>query len=125
MGSKALLLPDDLIWVQKATFLDLEIQFRFTCVYRKPYPALSVNGIAYSAAMIVLFGFLLAVLVASFRSNSSLVGENVLLRHQVLVLRRKIKGRVPLTNGDRWFLVQLYRWFPSIVSCLVVIERRP
>ena len=51
--------------------------------------------------MIALLWFLLAVLVAPFRSNTSLLAEIMLLRHQVLVLRRKIKGRVPLTNGDR------------------------
>ena len=72
--------------------------------------------------MIALLGFWLAVLVAPLRSNSSLLAENMLLRHQVMVLRRKVKGRVPLTNGDRWFLVQLYRWFPSIVESLVVIK---
>jgi len=38
------------------------------------------------------------------------------------VLRRKVKGRVPLTNGDRWFFVQLNRWFPSILGSLVVIR---
>lgn len=54
--------------------------------------------------MIALLSFLLAVLVLPFRSNSSLLVENALLRHQVMVLRRKVKGRVPLTNGDRWLL---------------------
>ena len=33
-----------------------------------------------------------------------------------MVLRRKLKGRARLTNNDRWFFVQLYRWFPSIYS---------
>ena len=41
--------------------------------------------------MIALPSFLLAVLVSPFRSNSSLVAENVLLRHQVMVLRRNVK----------------------------------
>lgn len=72
--------------------------------------------------MVLLFSLLLAVLLAPFRSNNSLVAENVLLRHQVLVLRRKVKGRIPLTNGDRWFLVQLYRWVPSIAGSLIVIH---
>ena len=57
--------------------------------------------------MISLLSFLLAVLASPFRSNSSLLAENALLRHQVIVLRRKVKGRVSLTNGDRWFFVQL------------------
>jgi transposase InsO family protein len=72
--------------------------------------------------MIALLSFLLAVLVSPFRSNSSLQAENALLRHQVTVLRRKVKGRVQLTNIDRWFLVQLYRWFPSILDSLILIR---
>jgi hypothetical protein len=31
----------------------------------------------------------------------------------LIVLQRRLRGRVQLTNGDRLFLVQLYRWFPS------------
>jgi transposase InsO family protein len=27
-----------------------------------------------------------------------------------------------LNNGDRWFFVQLYRWFPSILNVLAVIQ---
>lgn len=72
--------------------------------------------------MIPLILQLLAVVFAPFRSKSSLLAENILLRHQVMVLRRKVKGRVPLTNGDRWFLVKLYRWFPSIATSLVLIK---
>jgi hypothetical protein len=34
-------------------------------------------------------------------------------------LRRKVRGRVQLTNGDRWFFVQLYRWFPSVLQVLI------
>ena len=68
--------------------------------------------------MIALLSFLLAVLTSPFRSKSSLLAENALLRHQIVVLRRKVKGRVSVTDGDRWFLVQLYRWFPSILGCL-------
>ena len=40
------------------------------------------------------------------------------LRHQLIVLRRKMQGRVRLTNSDRWFFIQLYRWFPSILKVL-------
>jgi hypothetical protein len=34
----------------------------------------------------------------------------------LIVLRRKVHGRVRLTNNDRWFLIQLYRWFPSVAQ---------
>jgi hypothetical protein len=37
-------------------------------------------------------------------------------------LRRKLRGRVKLANSDRWFLIQLYRWFPSILKVLTVIR---
>jgi hypothetical protein len=29
------------------------------------------------------------------------------LRHQLIVLRRRLRGRVRLTNHDRWFFIQL------------------
>ena len=39
-----------------------------------------------------------------------------------MVLRRKLRGRVRLTNHDRWFLIQLYRWVPSILEVLTIIQ---
>jgi transposase InsO family protein len=33
-----------------------------------------------------------------------------------------VKGRVRLTNNDRWFFIQLYRWCPSILQVLTVIR---
>jgi hypothetical protein len=38
------------------------------------------------------------------------------------VLRRRLHGRVRLTNHDRWFFVQLYRWFPLILKVLTIIR---
>jgi hypothetical protein len=35
---------------------------------------------------------------------------------QLIVLRRKMSGRPWLTNNDRWFVLQMYRWFPSILK---------
>src|SRR5258706_8516370 len=32
------------------------------------------------------------------------------------------RGHVRLTNNDRWFFVQLYRWFPSILKVLTIIR---
>jgi hypothetical protein len=42
--------------------------------------------------------------VAPFKSKSRLEAENAALRHQLILLRRKVHGRVLLTNNDRWFL---------------------
>src|SRR5476649_1027760 len=72
--------------------------------------------------MIALICFILAVLVSPFKSNIRLEAENAVLRHQLIVLQRKLKGRARLTNHDRWFFVQLYRWFPPILPVLVIIR---
>jgi transposase InsO family protein len=40
----------------------------------------------------------------------------------LIVLRRKLRGRVRLTNRDRWFFIQLYRWFPSVINAITIIQ---
>ena len=72
--------------------------------------------------MIALLCFILAVFAAPFKSKSRLEAENAGLRHQLIVLRRKVQGRVRLTNYDRWLLIQLYRWFPSILQVLTIVQ---
>jgi hypothetical protein len=72
--------------------------------------------------MISLIFFVLAVLASPFKSKIRLEAENAALRHQLVVLRRKLKGRARLTNNDRWFFVQIYRWFPSILPVLMIIR---
>ena len=51
-----------------------------------------------------------------------LEAENAVLRHQLIILRRRLEGRVRLTNNDRWFLIVLYRWFPSTLQVLTIIR---
>src|SRR5580704_6075643 len=72
--------------------------------------------------MIVLLCFVLAVPATPFKSKLRLQAENAVLRHQLIVLRRRLHGRVRPTNNDRWFFIQLYRWFPSILQVLTVIR---
>jgi hypothetical protein len=72
--------------------------------------------------MIGLLCLFLALVASPFNSKSRLEAENAVLRHQLIVLRRKVQGRVRLTNNDRWFLIQLYRWFPSILNVLTIIR---
>src|SRR6266404_9666575 len=72
--------------------------------------------------MIALICFVLAVLASPFKSKSRLEAENAVLRHQLIVLRRKVRGRAQPTNNDRWFLVQMYRWFPSIVKVVTIVQ---
>src|SRR5258706_9755174 len=72
--------------------------------------------------MIALIWLLLAVLASPFKSKLRLEAENALLRHQLTVLRRRVRGRVQTTNHDRWFLVRMYRWFPSILQVLTILR---
>jgi transposase InsO family protein len=72
--------------------------------------------------MIGLLCFVVNVLASPFKSKLRLEAENAVLRHQLIVLRRRLHGRVRLTNNDRWFLIQLYRWFPSILQAFTIIR---
>jgi hypothetical protein len=72
--------------------------------------------------MVGVVGFLIAILLLPFKSKARLQAENAALRHQVIILHRKSRGRVCLSNADRWFFVQLYRLFPSIAQALHILR---
>ena len=72
--------------------------------------------------MIALFCLCLALFVSPFKSKRRLEAENAALRHQLIVLRRKVRGRVRLTDGDRLFFIQLYRWFPTILNAITIVR---
>jgi hypothetical protein len=72
--------------------------------------------------MIGLLCFVVAVLASPFKSKSRLEAENAVLRHQLIVLRRRVRGRAQPTNTDRWFFVQMYRWFPSILKVVTIVQ---
>src|SRR5258707_2045144 len=72
--------------------------------------------------MIGLLCFVLAAVASPFKSKMRLEAENEVLRHQLIALRRRPHGRVRLTNHDRLFFIQLYRWFPAILKVLTIIR---
>jgi hypothetical protein len=72
--------------------------------------------------MIGLLCFVMALLASPFEGKVRQEAENAALRHQLVVLRRQLKGRARLTNNDRWFFVQLYRWFPSILPVVMIVR---
>src|SRR5207248_6249070 len=72
--------------------------------------------------MIALFCLFLALSASPFKSKTRLVAENAALRHQLIVVQRRVRGRIQLTNGDRLFLVMLYRWFPSVLKAITIIR---
>jgi hypothetical protein len=72
--------------------------------------------------MIALVCFIWSVVTVPFKSRSRLEAENAALRQQVIVLQRKVRGRLEFTNGDRLFFVLLYRWFPSVLKAIVIVR---
>ncbi len=71
--------------------------------------------------MIGLFIFLLRLLFLPFKPKLRLEAENAALRQQMNILQRKLRGCVQLTNGNRLFFLQLYRWFPSILKAMSIV----
>jgi hypothetical protein len=59
--------------------------------------------------MVAVISFSLNLVASLFKSKSRLEAENAVLRHQLIVLHRKVRGRVQFTNSDRLFFIQLYR----------------
>ena len=43
-------------------------------------------------------------------------------RTALIVLQRKARNRIALTNGDRLFFIILYRWFPSTLKTVTIIR---
>src|SRR5262249_495265 len=72
--------------------------------------------------MVALLCFLLTLLALPFKSKTRLEAENAVLRRQLIILRRKVRGRVRFTNRDRLFLVELYRWFPSVLKAIMIVQ---
>jgi hypothetical protein len=72
--------------------------------------------------MVALISFLLNVVASLFKSKSRLEAEKAALRYQLIVLQRKVRGRVHFTDSDRLFFIQLYRWFPSVLNAISIIR---
>jgi hypothetical protein len=63
-----------------------------------------------------LFKLILGILASRFKARATLEAENLVLRQQVNVLRRRTPKRPLLNNTDRVLFVWLYRWFPSVLE---------
>ena len=72
--------------------------------------------------MVALIFLFLNLVASFFKSKSRLEAENAALRQQLIVLQRKIRGRVHFTNSDRLFFIQLYRWCPSVLKAMMIIR---
>src|SRR6266568_5946890 len=72
--------------------------------------------------MIELFHLILHVVASVFRSRATLEAEILVLRQQLNVVRRQVSKRPQLNNADRFLLVWLYRWFPSILGAIAILR---
>jgi hypothetical protein len=60
--------------------------------------------------------------VGLFRSRASLEAENLTLRHQLGVLRRRSPKRLTFSNVDRLIFATLYRFSPGVANTLAILE---
>jgi hypothetical protein len=69
-----------------------------------------------------LFKLILGILASRFKARATLEAENLVLRQQVNVLRRRTPKRPHLNNTDRFLFVWLYRWFPSVLEVVAIVR---
>jgi hypothetical protein len=72
--------------------------------------------------MIELLRLIVSVLALLFKSRARLGAEILVLRQQLNVLRRQVPRRPQLNNTDRFLLVWLYRWFPSVLGAIAIVR---
>ena len=72
-----------------------------------------------------MVAFLIQLLLAirsRFTRRARLEAENLVLRQQLVILRRKFPRRVRLWNIDRLLLVWLYRLYPSLLDAIIIVQ---
>jgi hypothetical protein len=65
---------------------------------------------------------ILYALIGVFRSRAVLEAENLVLRHQLNVLRRKSPKRLVFGNIDRLAFAGLYRLAPGVLDALKILK---
>jgi hypothetical protein len=61
-------------------------------------------------------------LLGLFRPRAALEAENLILRHQLNVLRRKSPKRLAFGNVDRLVFATLYRVAPGVLDALIILK---
>src|SRR5262249_21565903 len=72
--------------------------------------------------MLGMLELLLHWLGSLVQSRRRLEAENLALRHQVNILRRRVSRRLWLSNVDRLTFVWLYRLCPSVLNAVAIIR---
>jgi transposase InsO family protein len=61
-------------------------------------------------------------LASLVKSRRRLQAENLVLRHQLNILRQQASGRVRMSNADRLAFVWLYRLCPAVVDVVTIVR---
>ena len=72
--------------------------------------------------MVEFFILLWSALIGLFRSRARLEAENLVLRHQLNVLRRSSPKRFVFGTFDRLAFAGLYRLVPGILDALAIVR---
>ena len=72
--------------------------------------------------MITTLGLLVAAARSCFRSRFRLQTENLVLRHQINILRRAAPSRVRPTSTERLWFVWLYRLWPGVLRSVTIVR---
>ena len=72
--------------------------------------------------MIAFLSLLLHVVVSPFKTRARLQAEIIMLRHQLNVLRRRVRSKPKLSVADRLLFVWLYRLFPSVLNTVAIVQ---
>jgi hypothetical protein len=63
-----------------------------------------------------------SLLIRLFRSRATLEAENLVLRQQIIVLRRTAPKRLRFSGFDRLIFLTLYQLFPDVRSALAIVS---
>src|SRR5580692_3590741 len=72
--------------------------------------------------MVAFLTQLLLAIRSRLTRRARLEAENLILRQQLVVLRRKSPARVRLWNIDRLVMVWLYRLYPSLLNAIIIVQ---
>jgi hypothetical protein len=72
--------------------------------------------------MVAFLTQLLLAIRSRFTRRARLEAENLILRQQLIVLRRQHPKRVRLWNIDRLLFVWSYRLCPSLLDSIVIVQ---
>src|SRR5215203_2606643 len=72
--------------------------------------------------MLTLIKLIFGLLVDLFRSRAALEAEILVLRQQIIVLRRRKATRLPFTAADRFLVAWVCRLFPDACGGLAIVR---